>query len=460
MRPRRSLILVLVLLFAALNGLWLQQDRLVRDGDEEGHVGAAELFLVDLEGHRPGVALHRALVADMGDYPSVYPAVTGTWWWLVGGGPPERPRVRAVNLGWLLLAGLAVVGIARQSGLPAPWLAGALVLHLPLAVGLARHFMPEGALTGAVALAVAAACWQRARPSPARAVVLGLCLALGLLTKQTFPFYAAVPVAMSVRWRPSLAWAALGLALAVPWWVTNWEHQLAYTTSSAGYRGGAGPFAHLGYYPLALFGPALGPVWCLLALGGAVVGWRRHRGAVLLGLGWLVGGVVLMTAVPKKYDRLLVPLLPGAALLVAAGAAARPRWAPVVLGGVAWTAWLSFEDPDLAQPPSPLVDFEPGCLQVWLRPPEPRALGFEPVVAAAAVAPEGPVLVVDDPSIPCSLQTTFDWAYHLGPHLRRSGQERPVVTEGEGAIRVSFAADAGERPHAVELLDTAYALSW
>ncbi len=441
-------------LFLAVNAAWLASDRLVRDGDEEGHVGAAELFLVDLSQDRVGGFLHRAFVADMGDYPSLFPATVGAWWWAAGGGPPERPAVRAVGLAWLLVGAAGVWLIARHLGLRTGALAAAAALHLPLGVGLARHFMPEGALATTVVLAVAAACWQRTRPTPGRSVLLGVALGLGLLTKQTFPIYAAAPVLAAVRWHRSLLWVPLGALVAAPWLATNWAEQVAYSTASAGYRGDGGLLAHGAYYPLALVGPALGPVWVALAGAGAWLARRRHRGAVGLGLAWLLGGTLLLTAVPKKYDRLLVPLLPGAALLVAAGVATRPRFAPWVLAGAAWTTWLSFDDPALAEPPAPLVDFEPGCLQRWLRPPVPRDLGFAPVLAAAATAPEGPVLVVGGPPIPCDVQTTFDWAYHLGPHLRRGGQERPVVAEGEGALVVDFAGDE----HPVPLLGLSYGI--
>ncbi len=451
---------VLLLVFVWVNGAWLSSDQLVRDGDEEGHVGAAELFLVDLEGARPGTFLHRALVADMGDYPSLFPATVGAWWWAAGGGAPERPGVRAVNLAWLLLTAAGVWATCRSLGMRTGALAAAAVLHLPLVVGMARHFMPEGALAATVSLAVAAACWQRVRPTAGRALLLGLALGLGLLTKQTFPLYAAVPVLVAVRWRRSLAWAVVGAAVAAPWLWTNLAEQVAYSTASAGYRGDGGLLAHGTYYPLALAGPALGPVWVALSGLAAWLGWRRQRDAVLLGLAWLLGGALLLTAVPKKYDRLLVPLLPAVALLVGAAAAARPRVAPLVLAGAAWTTWLSFDDPSWARPPEPLVDFEPGCLQRWLRPPVPQDLGFAPILAAAAQAPDGPVLVMGGPPIPCAIQTTFDWSYHLGPALRRGGQERPVLTEGDGALVVDFSNGAAGLRHPVPLLGASYTLSF
>jgi len=461
----RAIALLLLLASLALNLAWLSQDRLLRDGDEEGHVGAAELFLDDLRSDRLIGAARRALVEDMGDYPSLYPALVGGWWWAAGGGDPGRVGVRQVNLLFLLAAALAVWRVARwEVGPGAAALGGAAVLYVPFSAGLARHFMPEGALTAAVAMAICAAAWQRRRPTAWRALALGLALGAGMLTKQTFPLYAAIPVALTARWRPSLALAAAGAAVAAPWYAANVIEQLSYGGDSAAYKGQAGWLAHLLFYPRALAGLALGPAWVALAATGAWLGWRRARPLVGLGAAWLVGGVLLLALIPKKYDRLLAPLLPAAGLFVAAGVSARPRLGPAVAAGAAWTAALSLTPTRWIHPPEPVIDFEPGCIQTWLRPPEPRGPGFEAVAAAAAERPYGPVRVIAPPPIPCALQTTFGWEYHLGPWLRRAGHERPVVIAGaegdapDAPITVDFRPGAEGDLHEVPLLGVGYAI--
>ncbi len=488
MRALRPLAGLMLLAALGMNLAWIARDNLVRDGDEEGHVGAAELFLDDLRGGRFVGFARRAVVEDMGDYPSLYPAAVGGWWWLAGGGLPGRLAVRGFNLAFLGLAAAGVWGAARRRVGAGPALVGAAaVAWLPLGAGVARHFMPEGALAAAVALSVAAAEGFRERPGAGRAALLGLALACGLLTKQTFPLYAAAPVGWSLgaallgpRRGPAaraLLLALPTLALAAPWYAGNLAEQLSYTADSAGYRGDAGALEHLLYYPRALGGLALGPVWAALAVLGGVAGWLgvageardRRRRLVALGAVWLLGGLLLLTAVPKKYDRLLVPLLPAAGLLVAAGAAARPRFAALGLAGAGWTAWLSWAPTPLAAPPQPVIDFEPGCIQTWLRPPEPRGLGLEAVAAAAAQAAPGHVRVLGAPPIPCSVQTTFGWDYHLGPYLRRAGQDRDleIVPPGEApdpssdpAITVDFDPAAPGQRVAVPLLNDDFALRW
>ncbi len=88
----RGLQAALLLLWLALSLAWLRADHLVRDGDEEGHVGAAELFLQQLDEGRMGAFATDALWGDLGEYPPLYPAVVGGWWFLMGGGQPGIGR--------------------------------------------------------------------------------------------------------------------------------------------------------------------------------------------------------------------------------------------------------------------------------------------------------------------------------------------------------------------------------
>ena len=136
---------------------WLANDRLVRDGDEEGHVGAAELFLGDLSRGDWLGFFERVWMGNMGEYPQAFTAGVGAWWWAVDGGLPGRPAVRAICLLSLLIASLATARLARRMVKPAQadsaeLIAMGTVLLLPLANGLTRHFMPEGALIAAVAV--------------------------------------------------------------------------------------------------------------------------------------------------------------------------------------------------------------------------------------------------------------------------------------------------------------------
>ena len=461
MTPLRTALLCAGLLFATFlvsNLAWLDRDLGIRDGDEEGHVGAAELFLQDLSEARGGRALHRAFVADMGDYPSLYPAAVGPGWWGGGGGLPSRLPVRMIHLLAPLLAAGAVYSLARGTGRGPALVAAGTVLHLPMVAGIGRHFMPEGLLVATVALAIAAAQRPRAHPVPASAALLGLALAMAFLTKQTALLFLS-PLLLLCRPHRSLLWALPTAALALPWTLTNLGEQLPYLAGSAGLGTDRGLAAHLLFYPRSLWAPALGPIWLGLVAGAAAAAWRtRHRRLVLLGLAWLGGSILLLTLVPRKYDRMLAPALPGAALILAAGVAARPRLAWLSLLGAGWTTWLSY-DTNLGAPSAANTAFQTGCPQVWLRPPQEADPGFGPIVETLQAGDQERVVVLQAPEIPCSIQTTFGWGSHLGPFLRRAGVDRNLAQDEvpqPGDLVVDFDPAAPGEAHPVPLLDTSY----
>ena len=457
----RAFAAVMAIAWLAFNVWWLDQDRLVRDGDEEGHVGAAELFMVDLREHRFEDAGRRLFVDDMGDYPSLYPALVGGWWALMEGGDPGRMEVRAINLVWLAVAAAAVAGIAWRAGADVgpSWMAGAAVLWLPLNGALCRHFMPEGLLAATVALAVLAAAWQRERPTVWRALLLGVALGFGVLTKQTVVLYVVFPIAALVRWNWNLLLVPVAAAAVCgPWLANNLLEQVDYAQDSAGYPGGW--VKHLLFYVWALVNPGLGSVW-IVGLGlGFVAGTRgdlgRLNGFAAL---WLGGTLLLLILVPKKYERLLAPMLPAAGLIVAT-VAQRGPWeaAGGILAGAAWTVAASTTD--IAQPSSFSQDFHPGCTQVWLRPPVNDDWGLSKLAAASRSSSPGPILMRGEPPpVPCEVQTTHPWDTHVTPYLRRIGDERELVTEGGGAIVIDWnGGSEGDTVVALPSLDREFAI--
>ena len=453
---------LLVALFVVSNLWWIQTDQLVRDGDEEGHVGAAELFLHDLNQGQATTALHRAFVADMGDYPSLYPASVGLWWWGTGGGQPDRLPVRGFNLVFLGLAAWAVYRLCGRIPRRHAQLGAATVLFLPLPVGLSRHFMPEIALTACVALALAAAHWQQKKPSPQRALLLGLSLAAGMLTKQTFPLYVLAPLVLLVRPHRSLIWLLPGLAIALPWSWTNLIEQQDYLAASAGYQGEAGWLSHALFYPRAIWNLGLGPLWTLLLLVAVGIAWSgRHRKETILALCWLIGGLIFLTLVPKKYTRLMAPLLPAVGILFAAAIAERPRFAAGVSLGIAWTCAASFLPGVTPSPSASIRNFDPGQVQIWFRAPEKRSLGFEAIADLAQQHPGLPVLIEGGPDL-TEVQTTHPWSDHLGPWLRREGLDREVYRDREALepgrfLHVNF--NSATPNAAVPLLNVAYSVS-
>jgi len=73
-------------------------------------------------------------------------------------------------------------------------------------------------------------------------------------------------------------------------------------------------------------------------------------------------------------------------------------------------------------------------------------LGLAEVAQALAERSDGDVLVIHDPEIPCSLQTTHNWSTHLSPYLRRGGAERTVHTDSTQPHRwiLSWTPEGGD----------------
>lgn len=430
------------LLWTLGNLAWLAQDRLPRDGDEEGHIGAAELFRADLLEAGPTAFLHRLFLEPMGDYPSLYPALVGATWALSGQGDPALLPLRALGLLWILLGAFAAARIAARAGPAAAPLAFLAATLLPLPVGLARHYMPEGLLVALLPLAALAALRLVEAPRPDRALLLGLWLGLGLLAKQTLlPLLAPLLAWLVARRLPATRWLLLALPaalLAGPFYVRELGHQLDYLGQSATRAGEASLWASLLFHPVALLLLGLGPPLSLLLLPGLRA--ARRPGPARLAALLLLGGLLAFTLVPKKYPRLLAPVGPLAAVLIGVGWARRPRLgaALLVLGGGGWLGWRSLS-PGLVLP-APLQQVVPGCPQHWLRAPVDDDLALSAVAERLAALPPGPVRVLDGPEIPCELQTTAPWAEHLGPYLRRTGRDREVLIEASGAASSRRAA--------------------
>ena len=183
------------------NLLWLQSDGLLRDGDEEGHVGAAELLRDLLQSDGLMAWLSASFAGDYGEYPPLYPGLIAAWWTAMGGGVPGATAVRAINLAWPLVAAAAMASMVPRARRA---LVVALVVLIPGLCGLSRHFMPEGAVVAAVSV-VAALSWHAfCNPSWRRAVALGVGVAVALLIKQTAMLYVLGPLLVAL-WG-ALAW--------------------------------------------------------------------------------------------------------------------------------------------------------------------------------------------------------------------------------------------------------------
>jgi hypothetical protein len=443
----RSLV---ALFWVSLSIIWIFFDKGIRDGDEEGHVGTAEMFQQWLSEGQYQYALNEAWKGDTGEYPPLGSAIVGAWWWAAERGQPGDPQVRAILLSSLLLAAWSTASLLRQEGQDTdPARSGELltflaVLSLPLANGLSRHFMPEGLLVGVVALAILAAVRAVEYPGPWRAIGLGLVLGAGMLVKQTFVFYICLPLTWIlgplILRRPLLVLLSGGTAavLCLPWYTRFWTEQMDYGAASAESASQAGLSDQLLFYPGVLWWQGLGPVLFIATLAVLML-WARERvmgerkesiqsRRLVLALIWLLGGLLILVLIPKKYPRLIAPLTPAAALIIGSWTMRRAgaRWI-VPLCGILLFGWLALSSTQQHKAPEIVEIVDPGCIQHWIRPPMETDLGLHAASVALRARPDGTVWVEGSPEIPCSLQTTHPWAYHLDPYLRREGMDREVM---------------------------------
>jgi Dolichyl-phosphate-mannose-protein mannosyltransferase len=441
--------------------LWLQADGLVRDGDEVGHVGAAELMAAHLQRGEVGTFVETTWRGDLGDYPPLHAALLGGQWWLAGWvertvagdttrsagdalGQPDRLSVRGGPLLALLVAAVAM-GLAADAQAspgggrrpppvragPAGTVAFCATLLLPMANGLSRSFMPEAGLVAFTSLAVLFAVRLGRGDREGHGMLLGLSLGLGLLLKQTYVLMVVPPLlALALGVGPRLAiTCATAMLVAGPWYYLHHDKQKSYVEQTVSGTLQPDLWTTASFYPTVLMWEGLGPALGVLTmLAAGLLVQRRDWRRLGLGLMWLLGTALLLSLVPRRYPRLIAPATPAAALLLGAAVShllPRAQVLAASLGGAAALGWLVYASILSVPLPAMYSEVDAGCPQRFLRPPGPE-LGFAAVAEAARSAPPGPVMVVAGPDIPCEVQTTPAWAEHLGPYLRREGIDREV----------------------------------
>ncbi len=430
---RRSAVALSVLLYLLVGLHWISSDNIPRDGDEEGHVGAAELVMhTALANPLEGVGM--AVAGELGHYPPLYPGLIGFHWALMGGGDPGRLIVRSINLLWPLLAACFIWFTLRRSSPTGAAIGTALFLWSPGVVGMSRHFMPEGLLLASVAGVLWGLTWLRRTDRAWAPSLLGALVAVALLIKQTSVLYLLGPLVFGLpRDRRAAVVLVTAAILIAPWYFPHLGDQAAYGAASVSGDPGVPLWRHVGFYPASLVLGVLGPGFAFMLLPD------RKSDPVSPSfertLAWVAfaSGLLLLCFVPKKYPRLLLPLLPAVFLLIGLhfqSVKQKGVWVCLAAIGVGWTGGLSAGAFTL---PRAVEVIDGRCPQRWIRAPIADDWGFERVVEASRQAPPGGVFVEGAPEIPCTLQTTFPWDYHLGPALRRAGQDRTVAASSDSA---------------------------
>ena len=435
---RRLEVPLVISCWCAVNLRWISTDQLLRDGDEEGHVGAMELFKDIWIEDGMYIWFVEMWQGNYGEYPPLFAGVMGAWWGIVtqvlGTTPPSDTLIRGALLIWPLLTAIATARIAFL--LKWEWrLAGLTTLLIPLLVGVGRHFMLEAMMTAFSTMSIAAAFEWKNRPTIMMALLTGFFLGLGALTKQTMIIVAPI-VILSCFIRSSsrghLLWVALPCLLIIsPWFIGQIETQEQYITMSIKGKQNTHLWEYIGFYPVTIF-YSLGLLLPMCVLFKHIT-WKHLPLSIWT---WLAS-LGLFIIIPKQYPRLILPWIPIIPLLWSAGLIKIERSTPryTILFLCTGVGFLGLQ---------PILDFQKnlqtkyekwifskvddGCAQIWIRNSSRNDGNLSSIIQHLDdESTEKTIAIFGRPQIPCNIQTTHEWRYHLEPYLRRRDIDVNIV---------------------------------
>ena len=455
---------VFVFGWVCLNLWWMSADRLLRDGDEEGHVGAMELF--------KDIWIEQGFIrwfwetwqGDYGEYPPLFAGVMGAWWGVItqlfGNTPPSDIAIRGALLIWPLLTACGVARIAQRMNWD--WAVGGMAtLLIPLLVGVGRHFMIEPMMTALSTLSIAAAIEWKHNPTAGRACLTGLLLGFGALTKQTVIFVApwvifSIFVIEAKRWHIIFTLVCCTIVVG-PWFFGNLSMQSQYLTASAAGKTDTA-LMQLVFYPLTIF-YSLGLLSLFLPILRRV-SWKGLPPSIWV---W-VGSIFLLMFTPKQYPRLMLGWLPVVPLLLSCGVSSINSKhlhttlyiGVLVLGVLGLQPTFDVQHTLNSQYQKSIFSkTDDGCAQIWIRLPSRIDGGLSNIAEYLTEHPtQTSIAIFGNPQIPCHIQTTHAWRDHLEPYLRRRNIEVTVTAVSDladpmwqdAAIQIKWNGDTIETP--------------
>jgi Dolichyl-phosphate-mannose-protein mannosyltransferase len=224
---------LLTIAFIGITVWWVSEDSRVPDFDNGKHLLHAFSFY---EEFRKGAELH--WFKTYTQYPPLVHLVGAMAGFLRGGFGVETPTVLAnVVFVPMLTAGCYLAG-ARAYGRVAGLLAVVFALGTPMVISQFHVFMldvPETAMVAAsVGLLLASNRFENVWVS----ALAGSAVGAGMLTKGTFAIFVAGVIAMVFlrggwrNWRGLIAFAAVALAIALPWYVEHYPDLRGQTTGA------------------------------------------------------------------------------------------------------------------------------------------------------------------------------------------------------------------------------------
>jgi hypothetical protein len=286
-------------------------------------------------------------------------------------GIPTLTGLAGLAMAW---HGMLLLTHRETLGAVTPWLGGLILFSSALVWGGVEHMVWDLAAAGCVAACVGHLHASDGLRNKGHALLFGLFMGLGFVTKFTFAGFLILPVAFAglavMRFR---SFSGLGVSLAgfaivaAPWLWNYGDAVWAYVAHSSGTAHSisdspASPWSHrfrvnnLLYYPTVLR-DILG--WPGLAMVVVAVG----RAAMVPAGRWAVwsvlGGGVVLTFAGENQARYLLPALPLLGVIFEVGirpglSSARSRFGLICgLGATLpalWGTWMTFSSTEFAPP--------------------------------------------------------------------------------------------------------------
>jgi 4-amino-4-deoxy-L-arabinose transferase-like glycosyltransferase len=228
----------LVLLYAIVNWLWLSDNVTSSGWDKPLHLVRSLRYYQAMSPLTLQTLF--ASIVENPIRPSLFPLTATLVYPLLGATVDSGPMINLLYVAILLSAayGLGVKLVNRNVGL----LAAIVLATYPMVFAMSRLFYLELALAAMVAITLYFLVASDGFKDRTSALLFGLCLGLGLLTKRTFVAFVLVPILyvvlraglLTALWRrlttgPRIHWRAMlvailgGGALAALWYLPNRE---------------------------------------------------------------------------------------------------------------------------------------------------------------------------------------------------------------------------------------------
>lgn len=407
---REWIALALLIVFHGVNNwLWLQRDATPPSYDQSFHMIVSLRFFDFL--HGPILDALGQVLALPNRYAPLFQLSTSLSYWLRGTGEDVASFHTTL---FLALALLSTYALGSRLFSPPVGIMAAFLLSMYQAVfGLSRQYLHDVPLmvfsAGLVYFLVSK------KPSPGNSLGSGLTLGLGMLTKIDFSFFAVGPLLYRLleakgdgkgKWW-LLTSLVVGAAVALPWYLASPQERLfgrslrpfTLTPGDLGI-----PVAEtwrpesLVWYATQMVDSLSPPFFALFLLGLALLLLRRRTPGTQL-LFWMGGAYIILTLLPPKEYRHLVPVFPAVALATAYGLFQIPGrlWRRLALAAtILWALLVYFSLTWAWRPPvfeNSLLDWRPSEW-TWTMPPQTQPWPVAQIVTDIQADSPNPRLTV------------------------------------------------------------------